>query len=477
MEYHSKRTDIVLRYTTLLETYPVLAAITDWARARGGAVYLVGGAVRDLVRGVAIGDLDVEVHGVTISELREQLSQWGDVLLCGASFGVLRINHIPIDWSIPRIDSVGRKPNVDMVPNLAIEDALRRRDVTMNAIALCLHDGMCIDPFGGIEDIRLRRLRAVDAQKFSEDPLRFFRVMQFIGRFAYQPDATLNDICRYIDLTDVSRERIAAEFDKLMLKSQQPSLGFRWLAQCGRLREIVPELALLEGLLQSHDWHPEGDVFEHAMQAVDAAVENSAQLSEHEQRILRWAALCHDLGKATTTQYDATGRLRSIGHAEAGVAPTYTMLRRVILRKDLHDAVARLVRYHMEPGQFVTNRASSLAYKRLAQNLAPVANLRMLFLLADADKRARNPDRGRPLSQAVTDLLPFKQRALELGVLEAPELPLITGADVCAQGFAPGPNIGALVRRAYDLQIRHERISKEALWILLEQDELWRRLR
>ena len=108
-------------------------------------------------------------------------------------------------------------------------------------------------------------------QLFVEDPLRLFRVMQFIGRFTMKPDKQLNEICARMSLKGISVERIESEFDKLLLKSKRPSLGIRWLLEIGRLQEIFPELAATIGVQQEPDWHPEGDVFEHTMQSLDAA--------------------------------------------------------------------------------------------------------------------------------------------------------------------------------------------------------------
>ena len=113
-----------------------------------------------------------------------------------------------------------------------------------------------------------------------------------------QPDSELNALCATMDISQISAERIHAEFDKLFTLSTRPSLGLRWLRAIGRLQEILPELYHTIGIQQDPLWHPEGDVFEHTMQAIDAA----AQRPVDDKRLLVLAALCHDLGKVTTTR-------------------------------------------------------------------------------------------------------------------------------------------------------------------------------
>ena len=257
----------------------------------GGTSYMVGGSVRDLVLNQPIKDSDIEVHGITHKKLEYALKKFGTVILVGKKFGVFRIKKFDVDWSLPRKDSKGRKPIVEIDPFMSIDIACKRRDLTMNAMAIDLNF-VCknmiklmslkgsnfvnalqiIDPYGGLKDIEKMRLRAVDKTLFIEDPLRFFRVMQFIGRFNMKPDASLNKICKTMALLDselcqpLARERVFEEIKKLFLKSQQPSIGIRWLLKINRLKEIFPEIYDMVGIKQNPKYHPEGDVFEHTMQ-------------------------------------------------------------------------------------------------------------------------------------------------------------------------------------------------------------------
>ncbi len=255
---------------TLKNYHPIELIIAALDRA-GATVLLVGGAVRDLLLSLPVKDLDIEVHGLALPELEKILKQFGPVSLVGKSFGVLRVHGLDIDWSLPRSDSGGRKPTVTVDPHLSLHDAFIRRDLTVNAMGINLKTFELIDPFDGLADLQNKILRTPDVQFFAQDPLRLFRVMQFIGRFNMQPDKQLNDICAAMDISTISTERIELEFEKLLLKSARPSLGIRWLRQIGRLKEIMPELYRTIGVEQNREFHPEGDVFEHTMQAIDAA--------------------------------------------------------------------------------------------------------------------------------------------------------------------------------------------------------------
>ncbi len=296
---------------------------------------------------------------------------------------------------------------------------------------------------------------------FVQDPLRFYRVMQFVGRFDMQPDKELNALCATMDLSGVAQERISKEFEKLFLKSRQPSLGIRWLAHRGRLKEILPEVAALQNVSQCPEYHPEGDVFEHTMQAVDAAASYTYPTTE-KKLIMVMAALVHDLGKPATTRFE-DGRIRSKGHDVAGVKPAASVLARITQTKSTLDAILKLVRHHMMPVVLVKNTSSPAAYKRLAVKLAPECTLYDLYMLAKADKSGRNPEAHIPLPVCSEPLVEeFLVHAQKYGVAYGPEEPIVTGADfldVCA----PGPQLGQLVKDAYELQIERSLHDKKKL--------------
>ncbi len=444
----------------VLAKYPKVKPIVSRIIAAGGRALLIGGAVRDLLMGLEVKDLDIEVHGLELKQLEKILQESGPVSMVGKSFGVLRVHGLDIDWSLPRSDAAGRKPSVTIDPHMGIKQACARRDLTINAMAIDLSNNQLIDPFGGQAAIKHTLLRSPDIQFFTQDPLRFFRVMQFISRFNMQPDDELNKLCKKMDISAVSRERIEAEFEKMLMRSEYPSRGIRWLKDIGRLKEVLPELYDTIGVQQDPHWHPEGDVFEHTMQTVDAAVRVQYESEEDRLRLLL-AALCHDLGKVSTTTTEGK-KVKSYGHDMESVELTRQMLKRITGNKERKAAVTKLVRSHMAPVQFVADGAKHNAYKRLALKLAPETNLQMLADLARADKQGRNPASGKPLTGESPEIGQFLEQSIKAAVLMRKEEPVVQGRDLMAF-VEPGPQMGELVKRAYEIQLEEGIKDKHAL--------------
>lgn len=461
MNFTRKLINIQSIVTSQLNEAPQIWPIIKEIHQNGGVAYLVGGTVRDIILNIAPKDIDIEIHKMQLDQLEQILNNFGHVRLAGKSFGVLKIDNVPVDWSIARKDSSGRKPQVLVEPNIGTYDALKRRDLTMNAMAINLHTFELEDPFGGISDIENRVLKSPDISFFTQDPLRFFRVMQFIGRFNMQPHEELNEVCANMDLSGLSKERIKEEFDKLMLKSARPSLGIRWLQSIGRLEEILPELFNTVNIQQEYEWHPEGDVFEHSMQALDAAAKLDYK-DNKEKLIVLYAAMCHDLGKATTTKL-IKGRLRSFGHDIAGVKLSKKLLNRITNDKKLIDTVATLVRWHMQPPILPRMKSSMNAYKRLALRLYKSnANMRMLSLLSIADRRGRNPEGNIPLDIDIPEVQSFIDISEKLNILLKPEEPILLGRDLI-NNISPGPLMGEALDYAYKNQLDKNIKDKDIL--------------
>lgn len=462
--------DLQKNIKNILNTNTSLENIITELTKQGARVLLVGGAVRDLLLGLPVKDLDIEVYNLSLAQLEATLQEFGPVRLVGKSFGVLRVDGLDVDFSLPRQDEAGRKPAVHVDPHLSYEQAFIRRDLTMNAMGIDLNNFTLIDPFGGRSDLEQKILRAPDVGFFAQDPLRLFRVMQFIGRFEMEPDAALTQLCKTIDIRGVSVERIEQEFQKLLLRSRRPALGIRWLKEIGRLAEILPELAALVDVPQRADYHPEGDVFEHTMQALDAAARNSSAWDDqHERLILMYAALCHDLGKAVTTVM-RQGIWRSHGHAPAGVPLTQKLLARCVLAKSTIKTVAQLVCYHMAIGEFVRSGARASAYKRLAYKLHPETTIAFLCHVSTADRQGRNAQSHEPLAQEDPEIIAFAQEAQKAGVLHGPEQALITGKDLLSF-LAPSKKFTRILNDVYEMQIT-ENITDKAVLLDRIRDRL-----
>ncbi|HHO53500.1 MAG TPA: CCA tRNA nucleotidyltransferase [Deltaproteobacteria bacterium] len=222
----------------------------------GGRAYLVGGGVRDHWLGRTVKDWDIEVFGLELRALITLLRRLGRVNTVGRSFGVLkwsprgRSRAEEIDVSIPRRDSkVGpghRGIAVEGDPDMSVEEAARRRDLTINAMMWDIIGGQLVDPWGGLDDLQSGRLRAVDRDTFLEDPLRALRVVQFAARLGFETDPELLELCRTAALGELPAERIQGEWGKLLLKALRPSRGFAVARQTRILERVFPEAAALD---------------------------------------------------------------------------------------------------------------------------------------------------------------------------------------------------------------------------------------
>lgn len=198
----------------------------------GGQTYYVGGYVRDQFLGIENKDLDIEIHGISEEELYKVLLKIGEPLSYGKSFGVYSLKGHNIDIALPRSETKigkGHKDfKVDVDPNIGTTKAIQRRDFTINAIYKNVLTGKIIDPFNGVNDINNKVIRYVDKNTFPEDPLRVLRACQFASRFNFKIDNETIKLCKNIDLTTLSKQRVEDELKKCLLKGK-PSIFFKYL--------------------------------------------------------------------------------------------------------------------------------------------------------------------------------------------------------------------------------------------------------
>ncbi len=444
---------------------PVAAAVqlATAVRAEGGRALVVGGWVRDHLRGVPSKDLDVEVFGIPQDRLPTLLGALGRVEAVGQSFPVyklLGLGGITIDVALPRRESKrgrGHKGfEVHGDPGMSIRDAARRRDFTVNAIAWDPLADAYEDPFDGRGDLARRRLRAVDPATFGDDSLRVLRAVQFAARLDFTLDDSTADLCRRIPLDDLPAERIWGEIEKLLVQAQRPSPGFALALDLGVVERVFPELRPLVGCEQEPEWHPEGDVWVHTLMVIDQARARNGDLDHPRLITVMLGAVCHDLGKPATTAF-IDGRIRSPDHEQAGVEPTLALLDRLNLHSiggyDVRGQVVGLVAHHLKPGMF--HKAAHVgdgAFRRLAQKV----DLELLARLARADCHGRT---GRFDCSAMDW---FLERARQLGVEHLPPAPLLLGRHLLALGLPPGPRVGEVLRAVYDKQLDGEVQTVEA---------------
>jgi tRNA nucleotidyltransferase (CCA-adding enzyme) len=426
----------------------------------GGRAMLVGGCVRDEFMGVEPKDWDLEVYGVEPEKLREILETFGEVIVVGEAFAVYKIgNHL--DVSIPRRErktGLGHRGfTVDGDPEMSFEEACSRRDFTINAILKDARTDEIVDPFDGREDIKNRVIRHVSNETFAEDSLRVLRAAQFAARFEFDIAPETVEICKQIDVTDLPRERVLGEFEKLLLKAEKPSIGLEWLYKFGVTNQIFPELQSLVGVPQEPEWHPEGDVDIHTMMVVDEARKLIDDLPYAEQVTVMLAAIAHDFGKPATTQF-FDGRWRSHNHDEAGVEPTIAFLDRLgiftLNSYDVREQVVQLVRYHLKPGEFYKaeskNPVGDGAFRRLARKVEPD----LLYRVAKADSLGRNPD-WQPAEKRFGSEAQewFIDRVRKLNIEKRAPEPILMGRHLIEMGLEPSPEFKRILDSVYEMQL------------------------
>ncbi len=435
----------------------VARAIAEAIANQSGRAIVVGGFVRDHLLGSDAKDLDLEVFGVAADRLPALLAPFGRVQTVGQSFPVFKVGSI--DVSLPRRESkTGRGHKGFTVhgdPGLTFEEAARRRDFTINAIGWDPLTGEYLDPFGGRDDLAARRLRVVDPLTFADDSLRVLRAVQLAARFSLDVDNATSALCRSIPLDDLPGERIWGELEKLLIQARRPSMGFTLALDLGVVDRLFPEMRALVGCPQEPEWHPEGDVWIHTLMVIDQARAAIDDLDRWGRIAVMLGAISHDFGKPATTAV-IEGRIRSLGHEEAGVAPATALLDRLNVHSidgvDVRRHVLGMVAHHLKPGAW--HKAGDVgdgAFRRLAQKV----DLELLARLAKADCMGR----GDGFDCSAMDW--FRERARRLGVEHQPPAPLVLGRHLIALGVEPGPEMGVLLKQIYERQLDGEISSTE----------------
>ena len=433
-----------------MNEFQLASTIAIRARDAGGRALFVGGWVRDRLLGRDSKDIDLEIYGIEAPRLLKLLEEIGTVNTVGESFTVYKVG--PVDVALPRTESkCGRGHRGFVVtgdPHLPVEEAARRRDFTLNAIAWDPLDDEYLDPCDGRADLERRLLRVVDPATFGDDSLRVLRALQFAARFELRVDDATKRICRTIALDDLPAERIWGEMEKLLLQADRPSRGFELALELGVVDQLFPELKALVGCEQEPAWHPEGDVWIHTLLVIDQARTRIDDLELPQKVAVMLGAVCHDFGKPATTAF-VDGRIRSRNHEEAGVEPTHAFLDRLNVHAmngyDVRHQVVGLVAQHLKPGMWhkSISEVGDGAFRRLAKKV----DLELLARLATSDCL------GRPGPFDCSAMDWFLERARALGVEHGAPPPLLFGRHLLKLGLTPGPPIGRILKAVYEQQL------------------------
>jgi tRNA nucleotidyltransferase (CCA-adding enzyme) len=335
--------------------------------------------------------------------------------------------------SIPRRESKSARGHRGFViegdPYMTFEEATRRRDFTINAILYDPLTGETVDPFGGACDLRQRVLRAVSADTFIDDSLRVLRAVQLVARFNLTVDTQTVELCRTIDLTDLPRERIWGEIEKLLTLANRPSAGLDCALELGVLDKLFPEIRALAGRRDETGEHKIEDAFAHTKRSLDEAVKLVGDLSKEKRVTVMLAALCHEPGKISGGE-QARSVIDRLG--------LYTLA-----GYDVRAQVMALVREQARPFEFYQyrDRITDGDFRRLAQRV----EIDLLYRLSKACALAHT-------SSAIAQDW-FIERARALFVEHGPPAPLLQGRHLIEAGISPGPKMGETLRRVYNLQL------------------------
>jgi poly(A) polymerase len=435
-----------------------LGATEDLARRfeqAGKSLYLVGGSVRDALFPGAVtgtGDLDLTTDARP-DETEELVRGWADdVWTLGARFGtvgcrkgthVFEITTHRAEVYVPE----SRKPEVSFGIDL-VED-LARRDFTVNALALRLPDMELVDPFDGLGDLAARRLRTpLDPEtSFGDDPLRMLRAARFAARFSLAPDPALVAAIGRMHgrLAVISAERIRDELDKMMMLDV-PSEALWFVVRTGLAEEFLPELPALS--LEQDPIHRHKDVLAHTLAVVDKTSKN---------RMLRLAALFHDVGKPRTRAI-TDGGVTFHHHEVVGARMTRVRMEALRYPAAEVDTVVRLVELHLRFHTYALGWTDK-AVRRYVRDAGP--HLELLNELTRCDCTTRNASKARALARRMEEL---ERRIEELRAQEELDSlrPDLSGNEVMdLLGIGPGPDVGKALSFLMELRLDEGPLGQE----------------
>jgi poly(A) polymerase len=424
--------------------------------ALGHAAYFAGGCVRDMLLGVAPQDFDVATDATP--DLVQQAFPRTEPV--GAHFGVVLVidkveradgeaERIATEVATFRHDgaySDGRRPDEVRFSRDPREDVLRR-DFSINGLlldALRFDAGdqladCVLDYVGGQSDLAAKLVRAIGEPKlrFAEDKLRMLRAVRFAARleFTIEPRTMHAIHAQAAEITVVSAERVRDELTRILTEGHARR-GFELLEETGLLAQVLPEIARMKGVQQPPQYHPEGDVWTHTMMLLE-------HLDRGSSATLAWGMLLHDVGKpATFTPPDPAkpgDRIRFNGHVEVGVAVARTILNRLRFSNEDAAQILALVKHHMQFGDVMKMKQSTLKrflrLPKFAEHLA----------LHYADAASAHGD---------LSLYEFAKRKFEeLGEEQIRPPLLLTGEDLIAAGYKPGPGFRQMLTLAEDAQL------------------------
>lgn len=448
-----------------LITLPKAAAELARAfRLAGFRLALVGGPVRDALLGRSGNDLDFTTNARP-EESMKILKGWTDATWdTGIAYGTVagKKGDVTAEITTFRKDSYSeksRKPEVEYGDSL--EGDLRRRDFTVNAMALeiCDSENIFVDPFGGLQDLVAKQIRTpISAEElFSEDPLRMMRAARFAAQLGFNVDS---EVIRAITvmkerLTIVSAERIREEFVKTLM-SADPRRGLILLVETGLCEYFLPELPMLRLEIDEHHRHK--DVYEHSLIVLEQAIEMETRLGGPNLTI-RLAALLHDIGKPKTRALIEGGGVSFHHHEVVGSKMTKKRLKELRFDRETIDDVSTLVALHLRFHGYGSGEWTDSAVRRYVRDAGDL--LLHLHVLTRADCTTRNVRKAQALA-ATYDQLEARIDQLAQEEELAAIRPDLNGNEIIEiLGITPGPLVGKAYDYLLELRMDHGPLGRE----------------
>ncbi len=417
--------------------------LVEILKTKGYSAYFAGGAVRDLLLGATSSNADIDI--ATSATPEQVMELFPESFAVGAAFGVVNVlvDGTPFEVATYRSErgyADGRHPDEVSYSDSPEIDALRR-DFTINAMFLDPISGEVRDFVGGKEDLDRGIIRAVGnpSERIAEDYLRILRAVRFANRFDFKmDDGVTAAICANVKgLNSLSKERVRDELSK-MLTGPRPGQALRSLADIGALAVAIPEVDAFRGIPQPKQYHPEGDVFEHTVLALDAVAAPDMETM--------WAVLLHDVGKPDTLRIGDDGVERFHGHDCLGAEIADGILRRFKFPNKTRETVVAAVSGHMRLAHSPKMREAKL--RRLLA--APSFPVELELHRVDCASSHRKFD----IYAFLLDKLAEVSNQTKLPP------PLLNGREIIAMGVQEGPDVGKIMATLTDMTLEGAISSK-----------------
>ncbi|MDN5724814.1 MAG: CCA tRNA nucleotidyltransferase [Propionibacteriales bacterium] len=464
----------------MIRITPVVDRLGGLFAAAGHELHLVGGPVRDALLGRLGHDLDftTDARPEQIEPLLREFIITGDrgsaVWDIGRAFGTIGAKLVEpaggddaegrawvVEVTTYRSDTyeeTSRKPAVAFGDTLAGD--LRRRDFTVNAMAISCADKTFTDPYGGLSDLAASRIRtpATAEQSFSDDPLRMMRAARFVAQLGFTADPSVVEaMTAMADRIDIiSAERVHDELTKLLL-ADNPRPGLNLLVQTGLAERVLPELPALR--LERDEHHRHKDVYEHSLTVLEQAIDLEKSRGHQPDLVNRIAALLHDIGKPRTRRFESGGKVSFHHHDVVGAKLVSKRMKALKFSTEQIKAVALLVELHLRFHGYGEGQWTDSAVRRYVRDAGD--QLERLHILTRADCTTRNQRKAARLRNAYDDL---ERRIAQLAEQEQMDAlrPDLDGAEIMAVlGIEPGPTVGRAYKHLLELRIDHGPLGPE----------------